>query len=162
VCSDLFIHGRGGAKYDPFVDRFAERYLGVQLPSFVVASATQYLFPERVAQLDRALELKARYKEIISHTEKFLNGTLFTETEELFLQQCVAQRKVLLGELQAAASPEGRSAVAHRLNGLNREVKTFVDSSSVQARLLDANQPEVLQARWRYREYPFFLFDRSA
>lgn len=158
-CSDLFIHGRGGAKYDPFVDRFAERYLSVQLPTFVVASATQYLFPERVAQLDRALDLKARYKEIISHTEKFLDGALFTPQEELFLRERAEQRRSLLGELQAASSPADRSAVAHRLNELNRQVKIFVEGSSLQERLVDANQPEVLQARWRFREYPFFFFE---
>ncbi len=157
-CSDLFVHGKGGSKYDPFVDRLAESYLGVSLPRFVVASSTKYAFPERLAQVEEAIELKAQYKEIVSHTAKFLGRGLFTSDEERVLEQLASERQALLSRLKDAESPETRSTVAHELNGLNKRIKQVIDGSSLMKRLADAAIPEVVLARWRFREYPFFLF----
>lgn len=157
-CSDLFVHGKGGGKYDPFVDRLADSYLGVSLPRFVVASSTTYAFPERLAQVEEAIALKAQYKEIVSHTAKFLGRGLFTSDEERVLEQLASERQALLSRLKDAESPETRSAVVHELNDLNRRLKQVVDSSSLTQRVTDAAMPEVVLARWRFREYPFFMF----
>jgi hypothetical protein len=157
-CSDLFVHGKGGSKYDPFVDRLAESYLGVSLPRFVVASSTKYAFPERLAQVEEAIALKAQYKEIVSHTAKFLGRSLFTPDEERVLEQLASERQTLLSRLKDAESAETRSAVAHELNDLNKRIKQVIDSSSLTKRLAYAGIPEVVLARWRFREYPFFLF----
>ena len=61
-CSDIFIHGLGGAKYDPFVDALAKQYLRVALPRFVVASRTQTLFPKEALNYEDALALRDQYK----------------------------------------------------------------------------------------------------
>jgi hypothetical protein len=156
-CADFFIHGKGGGKYDPFVDRFAESYLGVSLPQFVVASSTRYVFPERLAQFEEAIALKSRYKEIVSHTEKFLGSGIFTSEEEGVLQHFANERHALLIRLKSAESPELRSAVAHELNELNKRIKQTIDASSLTRKLADAQVPEVVLARWRFREYPFFI-----
>lgn len=157
-CADFFVHGKGGGKYDPFVDRFAEAYLGVSLPQFVVASSTRYAFPERLSEIEDAIALKSRYKEIVSHTEKFLARGLFTSEEDQVLEKLAGERHALLSRLKGAESAETRSAVAHELNDLNRRIKQVIDTSSLTKRLADASIPEVVVARWRFREYPFFLF----
>jgi hypothetical protein len=132
--------------------------VGVSLPHFVVASSTRYAFPERLARFEEAIALKARYKEIVSHTEKFIGSNLFTADEENVLRECAHERAQLLSRLTAAESPEARSAAAHELNALNKRIKQTIDSSSLTEKLVDAQAPEVVLARWRYREYPFFMF----
>jgi len=156
-CSDLFIHGTGGGKYDPFVDRFAHAYLGVELPEFVVASSTEYAFPERVASYEAAIELKSRYKEIVSHTERFLGAGLFTCDEEGELHKCAHTRRDLLARLKEVGSSDERSIVMRELNQLNQRIKQTIDASALAAKLLDAQVPEVVLARWRFRTYPFFI-----
>ncbi len=157
-CSDLFVHGKGGSKYDRFVDRFSESYLGVALPQFVVASSTLYAFPERVAQIEEAIALESEYRKIVSHTDTFLGRGLFTSDEERVLENLAAERHTLLSRLGDANASENRSAVMHELNGLNHRIKRFIETSSLTRRLADAAMPEVVVARWRFREYPFFLF----
>jgi hypothetical protein len=161
-CSDLFVHGTGGSKYDPFVDRFAHAYLGVELPSFVVASSTEYAFPERVAAYEAAIELKSRYKEIVSHTERFLGIGLFSSDEEEALHTCAQKRRELLARLNEVRSSDERSVVTRELNRLNQEIKQTIDASALAAKLLDAQVPEVVLSRWRFRTYPFWLFVESS
>ena len=131
LCSDLFIHGLGGAKYDRFVDSFALAYWGISLPPFVVASATRYLFPERVERYTRARGVRARYKEMVSHTEKFLGQGVFTEDEESRLKLLIVHRRGLLAEMKRVTVVEERSRVAHALNGVNRDLKSLIDTSSL-------------------------------
>ena len=157
-CSDLFIHGKGGAKYDPFVDSFAVRYLGITLPSFCVASFTQYAFPEKIADIEAAIALKSRYKEMVSHTARFLGLGLFSEQEESVLAGLADERVGLLASLKGPMGVHERSRISHALNDLNRRIRQSVDSSSLAARLNEAHLPEAVLARWRYREYPFFLW----
>jgi hypothetical protein len=157
-CSDLFIHGLGGGKYDQFVDRCAAAYLGVQLPAFVVASRTRYIFPERVAELQRAVELASKIKEITSKTEQYLNQGIFTTEEEVALRKLILERNTFKEALQSAATPEAKSAAAHTLNDANRKVRSLVETGSLRDVVTNAAAHEAMLARWSYREFPFFLW----
>ena len=157
VCSDLFIHGLGGGKYDQFVDAFAQEYWGAPLPRFVVASATRYLFPHQVDYYLRARELKGRYKEMVSHTNKFLGQGIFSEGDEAALAPLVERRRPLVEELQRASSNAERSPVAHALNEINREIKGRIDTSSIGSILNDGGIDDARLGRWMCREYPFFF-----
>jgi len=158
LCSDLFIHGLGGAKYDPFVDELAAAYWKVSLPRFVVASATRYLFPEVVRRFTHARDMRARYKEIISHTERFIGQGLFTSDEETQLSSFIERRRELIVEMSSVTGAEVRSRIAHDLNGLNRSLKGVVDSSSLAHTLAEGAIDEARLSRWSCREFPFFLF----
>lgn len=156
-CSDLFIHGKGGAKYDPFVDRLAESVLKIWLAPFVVASQDMRLFPAPYAEYLSAEELKVQYKEMVSHTEKFLGVGLFSENESHSLRAKVEERKEALKSLQLATDPTSKSTAAHRLNGVNRAIKEILDTSSMQQKLQILNTDPEIVATWSCREYPFFL-----
>jgi len=157
-CSDLFIHGLGGGKYDQFVDQFAEAYLGVKLPAYVVASRTRHIFPERVADLQRKVELSAKVKEITSKTEQYLGQRIFSADEEEVLRGLVDERNVLRVAIQTAATPEAKSTAAHALNEANRKVRAVVETGSLQEIITNAAAHEALLARWSYREFSFFLY----
>lgn len=157
VCSDLFIHGMGGAKYDQFVNAFARALWGEALPRFVVATATRYLFPERVEHYLRAREMKANYKSMVSHTANFLGKGVFSADDERTLRPLVGRRGELLALLQHVQTKEERSPIAHELNDINRLLKGAIDASSLAPLLRDGAIDDAVLNRWMCREFPFFL-----
>jgi hypothetical protein len=157
--SDLFIHGLGGAKYEPFVDTFALSALGVALPQFVVASVTRHLFPDQIKRLSEARHIKSRYKEVVSRTDSFFGLGLFSEADEGELKPLVQRRKEQLKAMESVQSPAERSQVAHSLNEINREVKARIEVSTLAPVLALGGVDDGTFARWTYREFPFFLFD---
>lgn len=161
ICSDLFIHGRGGAKYDRFVDQLAFRYMGVELPRFVVASRTRYLFPDKVSELTRSIELASKVKEMTAKTENFLGKGIFTEDEERSLAALSSERGELRGALQQATTPEERSLASHALNAANRAVRSIIETGSLRAHIEESARHEAALARWSFREFPFFMYSFS-
>jgi hypothetical protein len=157
-CSDLFIHGLGGGKYDRFVDQFAAAYLALTLPAYVVASRTLQLFPDKVTEMQRSLELASKFKEIASKTEAFLGQGIFSVEEESVLRRLTAERNSLRESLQRAASAEEKSAASHGLNAANREVRALLERSGLQNYVMNAAANEAALARWSFREFPFFLY----
>jgi hypothetical protein len=158
-CSDLFIHGLGGARYDNFVDRFAKEYLGVELPGFAVASETRYLFPEQVVKTQRELELASQIKEMISRTENFLGRGVFSTEEESLLCEIVARRNHLKAKMQGASPPDERRVAALALNEENRRVRAIIETGSLQEIIKSAPRNEQALQRWKFREFPFFMFE---
>jgi len=155
-CSDLFIHGLGGGRYDRFVDAFGAAYLGEPLPSFVVASRTRHVFAQRVQELRRLLLLKSRIKEMISHPELFLGQGLFSPEDERYLAQASGERKGLLVSL-SSASAEERKPVTGQLNDLNRRLRAFIEQTDLYRRLHQPECSEAMLSHWGNRELPFFL-----
>jgi hypothetical protein len=158
-CSDIFIHGLGGGKYDRFVTMFASEYLRVELPGFVVASRTRVLDEGRVESLSAAIRRGRSIKEIVSHTQRYLGTGIFSESEEAQLRGLVANRAKLREELSITLSAEQRSAAAHALNQANREVREIVQGSSLRRDVEGLYRNENLLERWSYREFPYFLFE---
>ena len=157
-CADFFIHGLGGAKYDQFVDRFAAKWLGAELPRFVVASRTQHLFPGKVRQLEAELRLKSQLKEMVSHPQNFVGKGLFSQAEDKLLAEAGVERDGLLGRLKQATEGQERSGIAYKLNDLNRRLRDTIHQTQLYQRLQDPACSEAVLRQWRYREFPFFLF----
>jgi hypothetical protein len=155
-CSDLFIHGLGGATYDRFVDRFAQSYLGVTLPRFVVATETRYLFPEQVGSITRELELAKQFKEMISRTELFLGRGIFSESEETQLMALLEDRDRLRVQIQGAQGDDKRT-VALALNEANRRVRSCIEAGSLKDLLAREPHNQAVLGTWSCREFPFFM-----
>jgi hypothetical protein len=160
-CSDLFIHGRGGATYDRFVDQLALKYIGVELPRFVVASRTRYLFPEKVAELTHSIDLASKLKEMTAKTESFLGRGIFTAEEEEKLVALSTERSALRNALQRATSPEERSAASHSLNVANRAVRSILETGSLRTHIEGSAAHQAALTRWSFREFPFFMYNRT-
>lgn len=158
LCCELFIHGLGGGKYDHFVNAFAEALWGAPLPTFVVASATKYLFPARVERYLHAREVKAKYKEMVSHTAAFMGQGVLSPEDEKVLAPLLDRRQELLPRMRHVQSKEERSAVAHQLNEVNRLIKSGIDASSLAPLIAEGGIDDARLNRWACREYPFFLF----
>ena len=143
------------------MNAFAEAYWGAPLPSFVVASATKYLFPSQVARYIHAREVKARYKEMVSHTATFMGQGVFSPEDEKALAPLLERRSELLPRMHHVQSKEERSSVAHELNEVNRLIKIAIDTSSLAPLLCEGAIDDARLKRWSCREYPFFLFQNA-
>jgi hypothetical protein len=160
-CSDMFIHGLGGGKYDRFVDRLALAYLGVELPTYVVASRTEYLFPEKVSELARSIDLASKLKELTARPEQYFGQGVFSSLEEIELDRLSRERSALRGAMEQAKTPDAKSSVAHALNAANRVIRSFIESGTLREHIVNAASREAALARWSFREFPFFLMDHS-
>ncbi len=75
LLGDLFIHGIGGAVYDQITDRLAVDFFQVELPPFLVATATFRLIdwsPDRATGQMR--DLRNRLRDLDMHPERHLNA----------------------------------------------------------------------------------------
>lgn len=161
-CSDIFIHGLGGGKYDRFVTMFASEYLGVELPGFVVASRTHVLDESKVESLSAAITRGRSIKEVVAQTERYLGTGIFSENEEAQLRDLVANRLKLREVLSQSSTPDQRSAAAHALNQANHEVREIVQGGSLRRDVEGLHRNENLLERWSFREFPYFLFEDSS
>jgi len=155
--ADLFVHGLGGATYDRFANLFAQSFLGVDLPRFVVASQTRYLFPERVFELSREVELVSQFKEIVSRTEHFLGKDIFTQGEEEALRPLLEERVILRTQINGVLPGEQKRQVALALNDANRKVRELIEGSSLGAMVSRDPSNQAALARWKFREFPYFM-----
>ena len=92
--ADLFIHGIGGDRYDRVTDAVSERWWGVRLPPYVVASLTMYLplgaevvSDEDIAEIDRRLHRLAH------NPDESLGEIEFDSPEERAAALALAARK---------------------------------------------------------------------
>jgi hypothetical protein len=136
---------------------FAAEYMGVELPSFVVASRTRVLDEKRVARLSEVVTRARSIKEIVSQTERYLGQGIFTADEETRLRSLVTHRLQLREELSKASSAEQRSVNAHALNQANSEVRGIVHNSSLRRDVEEQHRNEHLLEQWSYRQFPHFL-----
>jgi hypothetical protein len=156
-CSDLFIHGLGGGKYDRFVTMFATEYLEVELPAFVVASRTQVLDKSRVTRLSDAVARARSIKEIVSQTERYLEHDIFNDEEKARLRSLLENRARLREQLVKGSTAEQRSVIAHALNQANNDVRDIVQKSSLRRDVEEQHRNENLLEQWSYRQFPCFL-----
>jgi hypothetical protein len=154
----MFIHGLGGKRYDTFVGRFAQQFWGVSLPKFVVASETRSMFLSQVERLTREITLASQFKEILSRTESFLGQGVFSVDEERTLRVLLDDRNQLRGNMQNVQSDDERRPIALALNNANRQVRQVLETSSLRSLRERAASNEVELAKWKFREFPFFMF----
>ncbi|MCB0320450.1 MAG: hypothetical protein KDD60_05940 [Bdellovibrionales bacterium] len=155
---DFFVHGLGGERYDFFTNRFLARWLGLEGLEFGVVSETRYLFSEWHDL--RQLRLRvSQIKDICSHTENYFGTEIFLKEQEVELRAQVEKRAELIAALQRVDDIEGRSRIAHQLNGVNSEIRDYVESVCGSKWRAKLNTLERGEMAYTCREFPFFCFD---
>lgn len=154
VC-DLFVHGLGGGKYDAFLDDFIVAYWGIAAPAFAVVSETRSFFPEKVAELDRKLEVLSKSREIQFHLGTYLDNGTFPDDLSTALRHLWTERLQRVAELKEIKG-RGESAfeVTQQLKKVDGDIK-----ASLQSFFASIEVPaEEVQRVLRFREFPFFFF----
>jgi hypothetical protein len=77
MLGDLFVHGIGGAKYDQVTDAIIARFLGLEAPAYLTATATLRLpIPHHPVSTDDATRALQDLRELEFHPERYLTGRL--------------------------------------------------------------------------------------
>jgi len=159
-CCDLFIHGMGGARYEPVNDAIIREFFAADPPAWAAASATLLLRPAQPlpAPVDTA-ELRRRLRRMHSTPERFVDEFLANDPEA----QELARRRAALRH------PAGSTK--------RRRRRAYKEGHEVAARLRERLAPHILaagreleraekqaavRAAVRSREHPFFLYPRAA
>ena len=158
--ADLFIHGVGGDRYDRITDGIAERWWGITLPPYAVASLTMFLplgavmvTDEDIADIDRRLHRLAH------NPDEALGDVEFDSAEERRDAIALAEEKRDLVEAISMPGADKKSLGA-RIREVNVELAGLVEPLAEElrdrrerlvAQQLDA---EVLTDR----TYPFCLW----
>ena len=157
--ADLFVHGLGGGKYDPAVDELIRVWWGEHPPGFAVASASRYLFGEQRAELLRLREFAGRQRELQYNPDRFLGQSIFTEQAEQRLRALLAEKEVLVSELQRRRSA-GMSAaeIGTQLQRLTERLRETAGADlQPQLQVLQQLSDETLQ-QLENRQWPWYYF----
>ena len=157
ILGDLFVHGIGGAKYDELGDELARGFFGIEPPSFLTLSLTQWLgLPDDPAS-------KARLR-TVEHTLRDLE---FNADRHLAEPRPAKARAAVEAKWVAIESPViTRSQRKSRLRAIrqaNRDLASLVDDQ--RRKLLDEKTDLGAGIKWnsvaRSREYAFPLHNES-
>ena len=150
-CSDFFIHGLGGRTYDSFTDRLAPKLISRNLPKFVVASETRYLYPSLAKKALEWETLERNKRDIISHTEKYFHQVLFSDEIKTKLKDLLERKNQLIPQLAAVKIPAERVPLGQALKLINDEIREAVDKCLLASRPF---KEESTRNVWLNREYP--------
>jgi hypothetical protein len=125
--ADLFIHGIGGDRYDRVTDGIAQRWWGITLPPYAVASLTMYLplgaavvSDEDVAKLDRRLHRLAH------NPDEMLGDVTFDSVQERNRALALAEEKrILVADISAEGAD--RKVLGARIREVNDEMATLIE-----------------------------------
>ncbi|OGI05754.1 MAG: hypothetical protein A2Y40_02700 [Candidatus Margulisbacteria bacterium GWF2_35_9] len=155
--SDLFIHGKGGAKYDQFLDYWVSIYYKMQAPSFVSVSEDRYLFPDIIEEYENYLSVLSRRREISGHLEKHLRSSLFNTADKSCLNEFLNSKTQLLSCLQKKDNTSTqRKLLGKEIKALDLCIKDFLNHKLAvpnESKLANMNTDFLY-----FREYPFFFF----
>jgi len=156
-CCDLFVHGIGGASYEPVNDGIIREFFGVEPPGYVVASATLLLKPKvPVPAAGDAVELRQKIRRMKATPERFVDDLVPGDAEAREL----AERRIALLAPAGLSKRERREAYAEskRLAAqLQERLAPHILAVEKQAEKLDAARAVVEDRTW-----PFFLHSRAA
>ncbi len=157
--SDLFVHGTGGGKYDRFTDEFIRAYWSIEAPGFTVASATRYLFEQHRQEARQLKKLQRELREMISHTQRYLDNGRFSSDVELELRNMVSERTPLIESLiQAKRLRQPVADIARHIKQLDRGIESVVRRSFTTCIVrLQELTPDRLRA-YDMREHPYIFF----
>lgn len=160
-CSDIFIHGLGGGRYDRVTDGTIQRYFGIRPPHFVVASMTLYppLSVESAHDADVAL-VKSRLNRLAHNPDEFLRENAHEGAKYLDGASALVREKASLVELIAKDGAD-RKALGARIRFVNAELAELLQPvrTRLEGELRELERKREDAKVFRERTYPYCLWD---
>ena len=159
-CCDLFIHGMGGARYEPVNDEIIREFFGAAPPRWAAASATLLLRPAQpLPPPVDTTELRQRLRRMHSTPERFVDELRPNDPKA----QELARRRAALRHPAASSKRERRRAYEEGRGAAARLRERLAPHILAAERELErAEKQEAVRAAVRSREHPFFLYPRAA
>ncbi|HAR64368.1 MAG: hypothetical protein DKM50_11740 [Candidatus Margulisiibacteriota bacterium] len=159
-CSDLFIHGLGGAEYDKFTDCFSRRYFDITPPLFVKASADCYIFRKEVDMCEEKKAFLHRLREYYYHTERYLDSGVFGMENDEKLRALLSKKKGYISTLQLGTlTKKERAGLAKGIHAVDNEMKSIIDKSFTEKQqAYEQSIEESSIDTYFFRKFPYFIF----
>lgn len=161
LLSDTFIHGIGGAKYDELTDVICERFLHIQLPAFVTATATFRLpLATPLVTADQVRASARRLRDLRFRPESFVADPLTAQRAGLraALRELALEKRDYLRAHQLKRGSRGDYEGLHRLNRAMYHMLAPIEASlraEYTRRIAQAEETRLLSSR----EFSFVLYD---
>jgi hypothetical protein len=152
---DLFIHGIGGGKYDELTDEIARQFYGIELPGFLVLSATLLLpIPFRAARPDDCRRLAHELRDL--HWNPQRHASLDSAAAKLALQ-----KQAWIN--QQPDTRQGRRERFHLLRELTEHLREFTGHREQELSRDLAHREQQVQANTllQRRDYAFCLYPEA-
>jgi hypothetical protein len=120
LLSDLYLHGTGGASYEPFSERLIETCFGVQVPRFVVASASFALDQGEHAELEQELLEVQQLEHVLQHNPDRLVGRAGLDHDDE-VKGLVEARRGAIARMASTNDKKGLAAEIRRCNAALRQ-----------------------------------------
>jgi len=157
LVADYFIHGVGGGRYDQVTDDVVRRWLGMEPPSFSVASLTMYLpLGARVVSDAEVDALSMALNRLKHNPDQMLDSVEFdTLTERGTLQALADEKARLVAEI--AAPGADKKSLGGRIREVNEEMASLLEPYERQLReeLDELQQLQQASEILTDRTYPF-------
>lgn len=157
--ADLFIHGRGGANYEPAVEQFIQNYLEVPAAPFVIASATNRLFPIQLEQLNELEKLPERIRYLRSNPQELLKLPDLDDAQRSAVETLLTRKQDLLRQLQEIKTSGGSAKeLGAAIKGIESDLGTLLEQLFAGDLTRLKELPQSYRSVVESREYPFFLW----
>ncbi len=163
LCSDLFVHGTGGGKYDRFTDELIRSWWKVQPPPFCVASTSRYLLADDRAALNQLEQTSLQLRDLQFNPQRHFGTAVFSQPLEETLKQLWQQKQVLVQQMQdaRAANRSGRE-IGAQIQQVTEQIRSAV-AAEFQSRMtqLESLSTEN-RAAVQCRTWPWIFFTEHA
>lgn len=157
--SDLFIHGRGGAKYDECTNDMISAWYGIDPPAFAAVSADRFLFQNEKTNLHEMSELKTSLRDIIFHPEQYQESGFLTAEEAESIGEIKKEKEDLVNELKERKQRKEPAAdLTATIKIKDAAVKEIVDLAFKRLAGPYADIPGPAEKVIHERTFPFYLF----
>ncbi|MDP7204112.1 MAG: hypothetical protein QGH11_00975 [Pirellulaceae bacterium] len=166
MLGDIFVHGVGGARYDQLTDIVIERFLGVQPPGYVVASAT-FQLPLSLPPVtsDQVNQARQQLRDSEHSPDAYL-ATLLEEKQvpdagEIELIRALIDDKQR--HVRQQVDPEDRPAWHKQLQQIHQQLALHAApySSTLRDRVTHLQEQLDQNENFRARDFSFCLFSRE-
>lgn len=125
--ADLFIHGVGGERYEDVTDAIVERWWGVSLPPFVVATLTMHLpLGAQVVNDEELASIDRRLRRLKHNPDEALGEVEFDSSSERRRALSLAEEKRRL--IEAMEAPEAdKKALGERIRSVNVQLSEILE-----------------------------------
>ena len=157
ILGDLFVHGIGGAKYDELGDELARGFFGIEPPTFLTLSLTQWLgLPDDPASTTRLRTVERTIRDMEFNADRHLAEPRPAEARAAIEAKWVAIESPLMTRSQ-------RKARLRAIRQANRDLAPLVDRQ--RRDLLDEKIDLEAGIKWnsvaRSREYAWPLHNEA-
>ncbi|MHB1451664.1 MAG: hypothetical protein ACYCXR_07535 [Coriobacteriia bacterium] len=160
-CSDLFIHGTGGGRYDRVTDAVIAAYYGIEPPRYVVASMTLLLpLGAHVATAEEVALLTQELNRLEHNPDAALDELEFDDEDEHRRAHELADRKASLVEAIKVPGAD-KKAIGAEIRSVNAALGEMLEPvvRDAQERLERARAAQAAADVLMDRTYPYCLWD---